>query len=176
MQIREVMVAPVCTLSATATIAEAAALMAARDIGAIPVLQGDELIGIVTDRDIATRGMAVELDPVSPVMRVTTRDVVTCSPICSVDDVLDTMVTHGVRRMPIRSVDGRLLGIVSLSDLARVHWDKDRVGQAFADTCGTRHLQPLKKPAPEAALTTRMLAAALEPDKHPTMGSRETRE
>jgi CBS domain-containing protein len=146
MEIREAMITPVRTLPASATIADAARLMAEHDIGAVPVVQGEEILGIVTDRDITIRAMATGLDPALPVVRVMTHDVATCPDISLLDDVLDAMVTHGVRRMPIRSGEGKLVGIVSLSDLARLDWDKEQVGQTFADTCGTRHLQE-RRPA-----------------------------
>ena len=141
MEIREAMIAPVRTLPASATIADAARLMAEHDIGAVPVVRDDEILGIVTDRDITIRATAMGLDPALPVGRVMTDHVASCPDVSLVDDVLDAMVTHGVRRMPIRSGEGKLVGIVSLSDLACLHWDKERVGQTLADTCGPRHLQ-----------------------------------
>jgi CBS-domain-containing membrane protein len=140
MEIRRAMITPVITTPSAATIAEAAKLMARHDIGALPVLEGDDLLGIVTDRDITVRGTAMALDTGQPVARVMTCDVATCRDIALVDDVLDAMVTHGVRRIPILSKEGKLVGIVSLSDLARIDWDKERIAQTFADTCSTRRL------------------------------------
>lgn len=141
MEIRHLMTKPVHSLPASATILDAARLMAEHEIGAVPVLDGPELLGVVTDRDITVRGIARGLKPDDRVVRAMTFDVVTCRESAIIDDVLETMVTHGVRRVPICSVEGGLTGIVTLSDLARIDWDKERVARTLADTCASRRLK-----------------------------------
>jgi len=140
MEIRNAMTANVHTVRPADTIADAARLMAGFDIGAVPVLDGGELVGIVTDRDIAVRGVAAGLDMDLPVARVMTANVATCSEIACIDDVLAHMVTRGVRRLPILSAEGRLVGIVSLSDLARIDWDKSEIGISLDDICRSRRI------------------------------------
>lgn len=140
MEIRNWMTKPVHTLQASATLLDAANLMAAHDIGAVPVLDGPELIGMVTDRDLAVRGLAAGLGPDEKVVRAMSFDVVTCRESAWIDDVLEAMVSHGVRRMPVCSATGDLVGILTLSDLARIHWDKERVARTLAATCATRRL------------------------------------
>jgi CBS domain-containing protein len=137
MEIRDCMITPVHTVCPTDTIAAAAKLMADFAIGAVPVIEDNLLRGIVTDRDIAVRGVAQGLDSGQPVARVMSADVASCRPNACIDDVLAEMVTHGVRRIPICSEGGALVGIVSIGDLARIDWDKEEIGITLGDICRT---------------------------------------
>lgn len=138
MEISQSMTKEVHSLATTATIADAARLMAKFDIGAVPVLEGGELKGIVTDRDIAIRAVAMGLSPDQSVVRAMTYDVASCRDTACIDDVLAEMVTHGVRRMPICAKDGKLVGIVTLGDLARIDWDKEQIGITVGELSGHR--------------------------------------
>ena len=138
MEISQSMTKEVRSLPPTATIAEAAKLMAKFDIGAIPILENGKLVGMVTDRDIAIRAVATGLSPDLPVVRAMTQDVTTCRDIACIDEVLAEMVTHGVRRMPICAKDGKLVGIVTLGDLARMDWDKQQIGITVGELSGRR--------------------------------------
>jgi len=112
-----------------ATLQDAAQQMRDADIGAILIVDGDSVAGIVTDRDIAIRGVAEGKDPGStPVSDVGTSDVVTLSPDQSVEEALSLMQQHDVRRLPVVA-DGKPAGIVSLGDLS----DQSGAGQALAD-------------------------------------------
>jgi CBS domain-containing protein len=148
MEIYKTMTAPVRTMCSADTIAHAAKLMAEFDIGAVPVVDGEDLVGIVTDRDIAVRGVAAGLDMNQPIARVMTSAVATCPEAACIDDVLARMITHGVRRLPICSAEGKMVGIASLSDLARIDWDKREIGTALGDICASRRLA---SPAPALA-------------------------
>lgn len=108
----------------------AADRMLTEDVGALPVVDGEDgwLVGIVTDRDIAIRATARGLDPrTTPVGHVMTRDVATCLPGDPIEKAVDRMEEWQVRRMPVVDDDGRLVGILAQADLVtRIH-DRDLV-------------------------------------------------
>ena len=135
MGIRESMTAPVHSVQTTDAIAAAAKLMDEHDIGAVLVFEGEGLRGIVTDRDITIRGTARGLTPNLPIDRVMTPSVTTCAATDDVSDVLDLMARRAIRRIPVRSAQGDIVGMISLSDLARVDWDKEEIGTALCDIC-----------------------------------------
>ncbi len=119
MKISEVMTREVATVRADQTAQEAANFMLQGDAGSIPVIDGDRLIGMVTDRDIAVRGVAKGLGPDTPV-----RDLMTSGLICArenddIDEVATKMSEAQVRRLPVIDESENLVGIVSLGDLAR---------------------------------------------------------
>lgn len=146
MKIRNIMTPSVETVSPTDTVADAARMMGELDIGVLPVVDDGMLVGMVTDRDIAIRGVAGGLHHGSPVLRVMSEDVETCSVDDDVDDVLDRMGQEQVRRMPVTSGDGELIGIVSISDAAREGDDEDDVGEALSSIArpSGRHCQTLR--------------------------------
>ena len=115
----EIMSSDVQVVAPGDTLRAAAQLMQDRDVGALPVCEGNTLLGIVTDRDIAVRGVAGGLDPdqdrVSDVM---TDGVEVCSADDDAQAVMRLMGEMQVRRLPVVDGDGRLMGIVSLADLA----------------------------------------------------------
>lgn len=118
--IREVMSTDPRTLSATATITEAALVMRDEDIGDVIVMDdGDQLCGIVTDRDIVIRALA-DGETTAKLGDICSRDVTTLPPDAQVGDAVKLMTEKAIRRLPI--VDkGRPIGIVSLGDLAVTH-------------------------------------------------------
>jgi CBS domain-containing protein len=100
------------------TISDAARLMAELDIGLLPVREGDRLVGMLTDRDIAVRAVASGLGPETPVRDVMSAEVMYCFADQTVEEVARNMSDIQVRRLPVLSRDKRLVGIVSLCDLA----------------------------------------------------------
>jgi CBS domain-containing protein len=120
MIIREVMSRDVRTVAPETTVREAARLMAEADIGALPVAAGDRLAGMVTDRDIAVRGIAIGKGPDTTVGEVMTHEVMYCHEDEDVSDVCANMADIQVRRLPVVDADKRLVGIVSLADIALV--------------------------------------------------------
>ena len=119
MKVSEVMTSDVQTVTADQTAREAASFMLRAEAGSIPVVEGDEVIGIITDRDIAVRGVAEGRSPDTPV-----RDLMSDGIICAhedddVTDVARRMSEEQIRRLPVLDHDKRLVGIVSLGDLAR---------------------------------------------------------
>ena len=106
-------------------ITTAAERMRREDVGALPVLEGEDgwLVGIVTDRDLVTRAIARGLQPeTTRVSDVMTRDVATCLSDDPIEKAVERMEERHVRRLPIVDDDGRLMGIIAQADLAtRIH-------------------------------------------------------
>jgi CBS domain-containing protein len=100
------------------TIREAAQTMAQLDAGVMPVGENDRLIGMITDRDIAIRGVAMGRGPDAKVRDVMSAEVKYCFDDEDIDDVLHNMRDLKVRRLPVLNRDKRLVGIISLGDLA----------------------------------------------------------
>jgi CBS domain-containing protein len=110
-------------------VAEAARIMKSEDVGSVPILEGDRLTGMLTDRDIAIRVVAEGKDPQSTTVgEVASRDVVTVDPQHNLDEALRLMAQHQVRRLPVVEEDGRLVGIVAQADVA-TQGDDARTGQ-----------------------------------------------
>jgi CBS domain-containing protein len=109
-----------CTPDSTAK--DAARLMRDHDCGSIPVVENlkvKRLVGTVTDRDLAIRGLAEGRGPDTQVRELMTDDPVTCVPEDEVEDVRQVMVQELVRRVPVVDDDGALVGIVAQADIAR---------------------------------------------------------
>jgi CBS domain-containing protein len=119
MKISEVMTTDVQTVSADQTAREAASFMLRAEAGSIPVCEGDKVIGMITDRDIAVRGVAEGRGPDTPVRELMSDGVVCARADDNVEDVAQRMSREQVRRLPVLDQDERLVGIVSLGDLAR---------------------------------------------------------
>lgn len=106
------------TLPASATLSDAARQMRDADIGDVIVADGDSIRGIVTDRDITVRGVAEDLDPSTTALgEILTEQVITVTPHDDAVAAADVMRTYAVRRLPVMD-DGRLVGVVSIGDLA----------------------------------------------------------
>ena len=125
-KVREVMTdRPRCVTPET-PISEAARLMKSDDVGSLPILEGERLAGIVTDRDIVLQAVAEEKDPRGmPVREVASRELVTIGPEEDLSEALRLMASHQVRRIPVVDEDSRLVGIVAQADIAREVKDKD---------------------------------------------------
>ena len=118
MKIRDVMSKDVQVARPGDTIQEVAARMAAGDFGFMPVADGDQLIGTVTDRDITVRAVAGGAASTSPVVEYITRDPHTVREDDDLKSVLDSMGTQKVRRLPVLDKHDKLVGVVSLGDLS----------------------------------------------------------
>jgi CBS domain-containing protein len=118
--IREVMSSNPSAIEADKPVTEAAKLMRDEDVGLAPVVEGDRLVGTLTDRDIAVRVVAEGKDPQSTTVReVASTDLVTIDPEQDLDEAVRLMAQHQVRRLPVVEEDGRLVGIVAQADVAR---------------------------------------------------------
>jgi len=114
----QVMTTDVRLASPDQSIQSAAAEMAAGDLGSLPVGEDDRLIGMVTDRDIAVRGVALGLGPETLVRDVMTEGIRYCFEDDDVAHVAQNMAELGVRRLPVIDRDKRIVGIVCLSNIA----------------------------------------------------------
>jgi CBS domain-containing protein len=119
MKVSEVMTRDVQTVRPDQPVQEAASFMLSADAGSIPVTEGDRLIGMITDRDIAVRGIAKGYGPDTPVRELMTDDLVTARIDDDTDDVAARMSSAQVRRLPVIDDENRLCGIVSLGDLTQ---------------------------------------------------------
>ncbi len=116
-RIEDVMTTDVETVSLHDTLYNVAVKMNDLNVGAMPVVDGKKLVGIVTDRDIVIRGIAENLTGSDPVQKVMTSDVITVKPDQSIRHAIHLMSEHQIRRLPVVNGD-ELVGIVALGDLA----------------------------------------------------------
>ena len=133
MKIADIMSRTVLSVQPAASIGDAARLMESQRVGALPVVDEGALVCIVTDRDLAVRGVAAGLHCGSPVRGVMTRHVETCGQDEDVEEVLDRMAFEGVRRMPVTTPDQALVGIVSLTDAAATRQQRARAAETLAE-------------------------------------------
>src|SRR5882724_1968757 len=113
-------------------LSEAADRMKAAGSGALLVVDGDELVGMVTDRDLVVRGMAMALDPTATaVIETMTRHVVYCGESSTIGEAADLMAEQRVRRLAVVDDDRELVGVVSLGDLARTEGADDVAAAAL---------------------------------------------
>ena len=139
MKVSEVMTRDVQTIRPDQPVQQAASFMLSADAGSIPVTEGERLIGMITDRDIAVRGIAKGYGPDTPVRELMTDDLIVVRMDDSVEDAATRMSEAQVRRLPVIDQDERLCGIVSLGDLSRE-----------ADTdCASEALEGVSQPGGE---------------------------
>jgi CBS domain-containing protein len=130
MKVSQVMTREVQTVRPDQPVQEAASFMLSSDAGSIPVTEGERLIGMITDRDIAVRGVAKGYGPDTPVRELMTNDIICARENDDVEDVASKMSEAQVRRLPVIDEDERLCGIVSLGDLSR-ETDDETAGEAL---------------------------------------------
>lgn len=130
MRVSEAMTRDVRVADPRQTIREAARIMAESDAGVLPVGEDDRLVGMITDRDIAVRAVAFGKGPDTPVREVMSEEVLYCFEDDDIDEVAENMSSVRVRRLPVVNQDKRLVGIVSLGDLA-VTQGGDAAGKAM---------------------------------------------
>jgi len=135
MKVRELMTTEPTTVEPKATLGELATLMKQEDCGAIPVVEGGRLVGIVTDRDIVVRGVAAGKDPkMQRVSEIMSADPVTIGPEDDVNDAEKKMADRQIRRLPV--VDGgKLVGIIVTAQIARAGNER-KVGETLREISG----------------------------------------
>jgi CBS domain-containing protein len=121
--IQEAMTPNPTTVEPTTTVQEAARIMKSEDIGPLPIVEGDKLVGVITDRDLAIRIVAEGRGTDTTVGEIASKDVVTVDPQQSIDDAARLMAEHQVRRLPVVEEDGRLVGILAQADVAEAGHD-----------------------------------------------------
>jgi CBS domain-containing protein len=117
--VADVMVRDIVTIKAAGTLLEAAHLMREANVGLLPVLEDDEVVGVVTDRDLVVRGLARNANPlITPVIECASTSPVCASPAWHVDQALAIMAQEQIGRLPVIDDDGHVIGMVTLSSLA----------------------------------------------------------
>jgi CBS domain-containing protein len=135
MKIAEVMTREVDLTSPEATLQEAAMTMAKDDLGFLPVGEHDRMIGMITDRDIAIRAVAKGRDPkTTKVREVMTDRVLYCFEDEDADKAAESMSREQIRRLPIVDRNKRLVGVVSLGDIALKH-NSGKAGETLSSVC-----------------------------------------
>lgn len=132
-QVSDVMTREVRSLPPTETVLKAAQAMKELDVGVIPVCDGQNLVGMVTDRDIVLRSVAEDcIAHDTPLSKVMTQDAVSCFEDQSIDEAAQAMRDAQVRRMPVVDRQKHLVGMLSLGDVA-TKADEQQAGEALED-------------------------------------------
>ncbi|WP_068785080.1 CBS domain-containing protein [Paenibacillus phocaensis] len=132
-KVSEIMTHDVVTVTPQDNVYEVAVKMKENDTGFIPVVEGgDKLIGVITDRDLVIRGIAEKRPGSTAVDEVMTKGIKTASRDMSVDEAAELMAQQQVRRLPVCDGD-RLIGIVSIGDMAVRNIFADNAGEALSD-------------------------------------------
>jgi CBS domain-containing protein len=118
--VKQLMTSDPCSIDVEKSVAYAAKMMRDEDVGLAPIVEGDRLVGTVTDRDITIRVVAEGKDPESTKVReIASTQLVTVDPQQDLDEALQLMAKHQVRRLPVVEEGGRLVGVVAQADVAR---------------------------------------------------------
>jgi CBS domain-containing protein len=117
--IRDAMTPNPTTVGPSTTAREAAQKMKSEDVGSLPIVEGDRLVGVVTDRDLAIRVLAEDKGAETAVSEIASKDVVTIDPQQGLEEAARLMAEHQVRRLPVCEEDGRLVGVVAQADVAQ---------------------------------------------------------
>ena len=134
MRVEEIMTPNPKTATLETTLEEVASMMRDEDVGAIPVLDEDEVAGIITDRDIVVRCIAEGKEPGDTTVEdILSEDLKTVSPDDDVQDAARVMAEVQVRRLPVVDEDGTLVGMVSIGDIAVKQGGGDAAGDALED-------------------------------------------
>jgi CBS domain-containing protein len=115
--VRDAMTEDPRSIGKSVSVVEAARLMREQDIGSLPITDDEKLVGMITDRDITTRVVAEAADLKMSVEDVYSRDLISVEPDKNLDEALQLMARHQVRRLPVVE-NGRLVGIVAQADIA----------------------------------------------------------
>jgi CBS domain-containing protein len=119
-QIRKLMFVKPRTVRVGDSIVEAAKLMRGEETGMAPIVDSGRLVGVITERDITIRVVAEGRDPrTTKVEEIASRDLVTIDPDHDLDDALELMAQHDVKRLPVIEANGTLIGIVARADVVR---------------------------------------------------------
>jgi CBS domain-containing protein len=161
--VRHVMTEAPRTLDEDMTAADAAGIMRNFDVGVVPVVRGNDLIGLVTDRDLVIRVVADRQDPTGIRLGdVATASPITVSPDANLSDARDLMANHQVRRLPVMK-SGSLVGILSLGDLAVNERSERAVGEALEAISRSDRTEATNDDGPDPGTPERVRRASEEP-------------
>jgi CBS domain-containing protein len=130
MKVRDIMTRDVHVMNPDQSLQEVAREMSKKDVGAVPIAENDRLVGMITDRDIAIRAVAEGKGPNLKVRDIMTEQVKYCFEDDDVDHIAKNMADIQMRRLPVVNREKRLVGIVSLGDLA-IRGDKSKAGETL---------------------------------------------
>jgi CBS domain-containing protein len=134
MKVKDVMVKDVVTIDSLASLVDAARRMRDENVGLLPVVEGDRVHGVVTDRDLVVRAMAENADPsATRVVECASTDPICARPDWSLDQALNTMAQAQVGRLPVIDDRDHVVGIVTLSSLALRSREKEEALEAAAE-------------------------------------------
>ena len=135
MNVQSVMTEKIVAVNQLEPVSSAARLMLRHNLGALPVCDDKgKLRGILTDRDIVTRCVAADMDPEDTMIReIMSRGIQTCSAGDDASSALEAMSAHQVRRLPVVEESGKLVGMVSLGDLARSSASSMEAAEALSE-------------------------------------------
>ncbi|MBA3348120.1 MAG: CBS domain-containing protein [Actinobacteria bacterium] len=122
--ISEAMTSNPTTVEPGTSAQEAARTMKSEDVGSLPIVEADRLVGIVTDRDIALRIVGEGMGADTPVGQIASKDLVTIDPQQELGEAVRLMAEHQLRRLPVCEEDGKLVGILAQADIAQVGHDE----------------------------------------------------
>ncbi|ADU30881.1 CBS domain-containing protein [Evansella cellulosilytica] len=137
-KLRDIMTGDVEICNPDDNVYEAALKMKQFDVGAIPICEGRQLLGMITDRDIVVRGVAEKRPNSTQVTDVMTEQLLTAEPDMTVDDAAKMMAEKQIRRLPIVE-NSQLVGIVALGDLAIHTTTADEAGYALSEISESEH-------------------------------------
>jgi CBS domain-containing protein len=161
MKIKDVMVQDVVAINPSASLAEAAELMRQANVGILPVVEDGQVCGVITDRDLVVRAIAIGADLTStPVGECATGDPIVAHPDWNLDQAMAAMARAQIGRLPVIDDDNALAGIVTLGSLA-LRSNKDKQTLAAAKAVSRRSV----KAAPRRSSSTRPKHGAARPKK-----------
>jgi CBS domain-containing protein len=129
--VKDIMTKDCVTVTLKDNVYEVAVAMAKQDIGFVPVVEGKQLIGVITDRDLVVRGYAQKNEGSAKVEKVMSREVATVTPDTSVDEAAKLMAKNQIRRLPVVE-NGNLVGVVAIGDLAVRDIFENEAGDALS--------------------------------------------
>ena len=129
----EIMTRDVRTASPEMPLRDVSAMMREGDMGAVPIVDGGKLVGIVTDRDIVVRAVAEGKDASTPVSEAMTSEIFSVAPADFVFEAIRLMGDKQVRRIPVVTESGELAGIISMADIALEIEDQREIAEALEE-------------------------------------------
>jgi CBS domain-containing protein len=121
--VQEAMTSNPTTVSPDTAARDAARIMKDEDTGIVPIVEGERLVGVITDRDLTLQIVAEGRGPDESVAGLASKDLVTVDPQQGLEEAARLMAEHQVRRLPVVEEDGRLVGILAQKDLADAGYD-----------------------------------------------------
>lgn len=129
--VKDIMTKDCVTVTLKDNVYEVAVAMSKQDVGFVPVVDGKQLIGVVTDRDLVIRGYAEKNEGSAKVEKVMSTDVATITPDTTVDEAAKIMAKNQIRRLPVVE-NGNLVGVVAIGDLAVRDIFENEAGEALS--------------------------------------------